>query len=196
VPDPVTITTEGDVKDSRGHVIEIVVVEITELADVVTNSNLVEEEVVPTTPQALCRTKTTPVTLTQKMQRIKETYYVAIEEDSSVGWIIFGVCAAVVVVIAVALTAPVSIPGIVVVTAGTGGAAATATLTGLGTIAVGAALTGVGAGLTVEFSESGKSSYKRGTLLRTIGPNDLAVGPPTTTFGQSTYSGLHPCEGH
>lgn len=192
---PVTHTIEGDVKDSRGHVIEIVLVEIEELDDVVTTSNLTEEERVQTTPQAMCRTKTTPVKFTQKMHRITETYYVAVEEDSSVGWWIFGICVVIVAGIGIALTAPVSVPGIVVVSAGAGGAAATGALTALGTVVLGGALAGVGAGLTVEFSESGKSSYKRGTQLRTVGPNDVPVGPPTTTKEPPTYSTLHPCEG-
>ncbi len=189
-----TQTLWGELTDKKtGKVVEIVEVYVEDLPDVVTQSSTSIEEVVQTTPSAMCRTKTTHLTITQKMHRITEKFYTAVEgKDNNVGWKIFGGFLAVVVVIAIAVTAPVSIPTLVVVT-GTG-AAATGALTTLGTIVIGVAILGAGAGLTVEFSEYGELKYKPGVHLRTVGPTDQANGDPTSVAGTPTYSSLHPCE--
>lgn len=194
-----TQTLEGKIRDASGDVIEIVVVEITPLPDVVTHSNEVIEETVQTTPEALCRTKTTPLEWTQKMQNEKYTYYQAVEESSTVGWWIIGVGVVLVAAVVVAVTAPVSLPVIgalgtsAAVATAAAGTATAASISVFGGITLGLGFTAIGVGATVEFSEAGADGYTRGSIVRTEGPTDVPVGAPTVTRGNPTYSSLHDC---
>lgn len=187
------LTLEGLVKDTRGKVIEIVEVEVTALPDVVvTGTSSYEEPVVVTGQEGKwCRTVTTSITRTQKMQREKYTYYEAVESSfwGWVGGILIVVGIGIVVVIAVGLSGGAAIP--VLVTAGVAGGAA-ASLTATGALVLGVGFAAAGSGVTIVFGDIG-DDYSRGALLRTVGPTDVPVGQPIITQGTPTYSTAHPC---